>query len=291
TGLTALVRPQCLVLAPLLGVMAAPAASRTRWLYAMGILGLALLVCTPWTLRNCERMGRCVFVSANGGWNLLIGTAAEGRGTWVPLERIGVPPACRNEFREAFKDQCFGQAAVERIGEAPGQWLALVPDKLSATFDYSGAPGWYLHAANPRAVTYRIKVWLGAFETLVERVLLALALGALALRGGKYATLRAVIAAASALSLLAPIAWPAYLALPVLALLLGRRLLDDPAALLASGTVLATAAAHVVFFGAGRYSLVCFPMVAALAGSGAFGPVLERGWAGLRRRVPRSTPF
>ncbi|HEY6558675.1 MAG TPA: glycosyltransferase family 39 protein [Polyangiaceae bacterium] len=284
SGLAVLVRPQCLLLAPLFGVMAA-SGGRGRTTAAALVTGLAVLVCTPWTLRNCERMGRCVFVSANGGWNLLIGTAAEGRGSWVPLERIGVPEACRNEFREAFKDQCFGHAALERIREAPLAWLSLVPDKLSATFDYSGAPGWYLHASNPRAVPERAKVWLGAFETLVERVLLAVALGALALRTGRFAAVRVWIAAAGAVSLLAPIAWPAYLAVPVLAVLRGRRVLEDPAALLAGGAVLATALAHALFFGAGRYSMICFPMIAALAGS-AFGPGLYEWWAKARLRLP-----
>lgn len=281
TGVAVLVRPQCLLLAPLFGIMAA-SELRGRGVAAAVVTGLAVLVCTPWTLRNCERMDRCVFVSANGGWNLLIGTAAEGRGSWVPLERIGVPPECRSEFREAFKDQCFGRAALDRIREAPLAWLALVPDKLSATFDYSGAPGWYLHASNPRALPERAKLALGAFETLVERVLLALALACLALRPGRLAAARRWIALAAAASLLAPIAWPAYLAVPGLALLLGRRVLDDPAALLAGGTVVATALAHAIFFGAGRYSMICFPMIATLAGS-AFGPSLIRRWGRAQR--------
>ncbi len=285
SGLAVLVRPQCLLLAPVFGVLAASGRWR-RVVTAALVTALAVAVCTPWTLRNCERMGRCVFVSANGGWNLLIGTAAEGRGSWVPLEQIGVPPACRSEFREAFKDQCFGRAALERIQQAPLAWLALVPDKLSATFDYSGAPGWYLHASNARALPERAKLWLGAFETVFERVLLGLALGALALRSGRLATARAWIAGAAAVSLLAPIAWPAYLSVPVLAALSGRRVLDDPAAVLAGASVLATALAHAVFFGAGRYSMICFPMIGALAGS-AFGPLLVERWRGARRRTTR----
>jgi hypothetical protein len=285
SGLAVLVRPQCLLLAPVFGVMAASGRWR-RAVTAALVTALAVAVCAPWTLRNCERMGRCVFVSANGGWNLLIGTAAEGRGSWVPLEQIGVPAACRNEFREAFKDQCFGRAALDRIRGAPLAWLSLVPDKLSATFDYCGAPGWYLHASNARALPERAKLGMGAFDTLIERVLLALALGALALRPGRLATARTWIAVAFAVSLLAPIAWPAYLAVPVLAALLGWRVLDDPAALLAAASVLATALAHAVFFGAGRYSLICFPMISALAGS-AYGPLLVERWRRARGGATR----
>jgi hypothetical protein len=60
--------------------------------------------------------------------------------------------------------------------------------------------------------------------------------------------------------------WVAYAALALAALLRGRALWRGP--ILASGAVTvlaATMATHAVFFGAGRYSLVVFPLVAALA--------------------------
>lgn len=270
-GVTALMRPQCLALTPLYAIAAIPGTSARPWrkrlVTAAVVGGLTVGLCVPWTLRNCERMGRCVFVSANGGWNLLIGTAPDGNGTWVPMEQVGVPAGCRTEFREAFKDSCFGAAAVERIRAAPLSWLRLVPAKLRTTFDYSGAPGWYLHSSNPEAFGFRAKVVLGAVETLSERALLAAALWAVACRSGRFERLRRSLAVVAAVSLLSPFAWPAYLALPVLALLWGSPALDDPPVLLAAGAIFATALTHAVFFGAGRYSMPCFPLIAAVSAS------------------------
>jgi hypothetical protein len=58
-----------------------------------------------------------------------------------------------------------------------------------------------------------------------------------------------------------------YLALVIGAGLLGKRLADHPPAAMAAAAVAATALTHAVFFGAGRYSLVVFPLLGALAGT------------------------
>src|SRR5690606_5302938 len=75
-GAAVLVRPQSLLLAPLFGLLAArPGASLLRrGELACGVTLLALVVCAPWTARNCAKMERCALVSVNGGWNLAIGT-------------------------------------------------------------------------------------------------------------------------------------------------------------------------------------------------------------------------
>jgi hypothetical protein len=112
-------------------------------------------VCAPWTLRNCQRMGRCVLVSANGGWNLLIGTAEQAKGAWIALTDMGVPAECREVFEEARKDACFGDAALRRIADRPGIWLGLVPSKWGATFDYPAAPAHYLRMSNPTLFSRR----------------------------------------------------------------------------------------------------------------------------------------
>ena len=109
--------------------------------------GIALAVCAPWTIRNCARMGACG-LSFNAGWNLLIGVSENATGAWAPVD---VPAACRTVWDEAEKDACFGRAARRMIAERPGRFAALVPRKLAATFDYAGAPGFYLHASNPQA--------------------------------------------------------------------------------------------------------------------------------------------
>jgi hypothetical protein len=178
-GLTTLIRPQALLVAPLFAAVALAPALRGRASLPRGLGGVvvvtaaALLVCAPWTLRNCARMDRCALVSVNGGWNLLIGASEGATGTWAPVE---VPDACRTVFEEAAKDQCFGREAHKAIAADPLRFARLVPAKLAATFDYVGAGPWYLHAANPEAFSLRSKEIWGGLETVLQRALLIAAL-------------------------------------------------------------------------------------------------------------------
>src|SRR3954470_22672112 len=109
-------------MAPIFGFFSFQA-TELRWppriVHALLVTGLAVAVCLPWTLRNCARMDRCVFVSANGGWNLLIGSALDSDGAWAAIEGERVPKECRNVFGEAEKDRCFGQAGLENIRQHP----------------------------------------------------------------------------------------------------------------------------------------------------------------------------
>jgi hypothetical protein len=213
------------------------------------------------------RMDRVVLVSANGGWNLLIGAAPGATGTFVPIAGDTVPAECRNVFGEAAKDACFGRAALARIAGAPLHWVALIPKKLSFTFDYSGAPGWYLHASNSQAFPESAKLALGVIETLWQRVLVAFCLVALWRAEGPRKVGRAVLCGVGAACLFTQAAWISHALLVCAALLLGKRLRAHPPAALAAGAVAMTALTHAVFFGAGRYSLVVFPLLGALAGS------------------------
>jgi 4-amino-4-deoxy-L-arabinose transferase-like glycosyltransferase len=309
-GVATLVRPQSIVFAPIFSLLAlsplvrVAAVRRVFWGAALAtITGLA--VCAPWTARNCARMGRCSLVSVNGGWNLLIGADVASTGAWSPIK---VPDTCREVWDEAGKDECFGRAAALYIMEHPATWLSLVPRKLAATFDYCGAAGWYLHDANSAACDDRCKIVLGAAETLYERVILALALLWAALSAHTSSSrpngtpqplvlqkfvlkqfslrvvLTSVVVAIGIGSLFHVHAWVAHLALVLAALISFRSLFAGP--LLASAAVCvlgATMLTHVVFFGAGRYGLVTFPLVAALAalvfgsrrveGAGASGPL------------------
>jgi hypothetical protein len=286
-GLATLVRPQSLVLAPIFGWLAARGLETLSRRRAVGrriaLAGIAavaaLAVCAPWTARNCVRMKRCALVSYNGGWNLLIGADEAATGTWAEIK---VPGECREVFDEAEKDVCFGGAARRFVVEHPGEWLSLAPKKLAATFDYAGAGGWYLHAANPAAFPDGAKTALGATETVFERAMLILALLATArgpwraLRGarrGAPADLRRAgaflgLVALGIVSSVTLHAWVAYVVLGA-ALLAGAawRRSEDGAILPAATTaaVLSLAVTHAVFFGAGRYSLVAFPLVTAAA--------------------------
>jgi Dolichyl-phosphate-mannose-protein mannosyltransferase len=265
-GVLTLLRPQSVLLAPLYGALVKDGSWRKRCLAATGTLAVAVMLCLPWTIRNCSRMKSCVFVSANAGWNLFIGSAEGATGTWVSLDRLGVPPACRTVWGEAEKDVCFGRAARGEILRAPGRFLALVPKKLAATFDYAGAAGWYLHSSNPNSFDERDKLVLGVAETIWQRLVVLAALCALAGPGPRRPA-RFGIVALSGVSLLSRAAWIGHVGLLAAGLLLGRRLAARPAAAIAVATVLGTAVTHAVFFGAGRYSLVCFPALAALAGT------------------------
>ncbi len=269
-GAATLVRPQSLLLAPCFGWLAAPPGNRRVALgRAAAVTAIAVGACLPWTFRNCARMHSCVLVSANAGWNLFIGAAPGATGSWVALDQLGVPAECRNVFGEAEKDACFGHAAVRDIEREPGRFLSLVPKKLAVTFDYAGAAGWYLHSSNPGAFSESAKVRLGTAETIWERLVVLAALVAIARYDGPFGRVRKGAAAATSAFLFMKSAWVAHLGLGLSAALLGRRFRDAdrlPASL-AAVTVLGTAATHAVFFGSGRYSLVCFPALAGLAGT------------------------
>ncbi|MGK4002969.1 hypothetical protein WMF31_10135 [Sorangium sp. So ce1036] len=326
-GMATLVRPQTLVLAPVFAGLAllgpapgdpprssgAPAprgraaqAARAARRAAPILLTViaALLVCAPWTARNCARMDRCALVSVNGGWNLLIGADPASTGAWSPIQ---VPEACRDVFDEAGKDACFGREARRFIVEHPGTWLGLMPRKLAATFDYCGAAGWYLHASNPAAFSEAAKVALGAVETAFERAVLLLALvwalrrsapapGALGGRARELslahrglALARLALFAVGVVAALHVHAWVGYLALLGLALLEGRALLRAPVLAGAALAVLAaTALTHAVFFGAGRYALVVFPLLTGLAALAAARQDPERHRAGAPRAMDGS---
>lgn len=275
TGIATLVRPQCIVMAPLLGWFAverradadadadAAPSGAMRAKYAAIVTATALLVCAPWTARNCARMDRCALVSVNGGWNLAIGTQTTNGG-W---HELAVPDECKEVFSEAGKDTCFGAAAKREIAAHPGAWLARAPAKLRQTFDYFGAAPWYLHAANPEAFPYRAKLALGGVETLAARLLLAAALVAVMRLGGPRKLARIVTCG---LGLVACVLVPGtigYLACAFGIALLGRRALERmPIVVPATAAlILATALTHAVFFGAGRYGLVVVPLVTALA--------------------------
>ena len=264
-GAATLVRPQSLVLAPCFGLLAvpygAPFAARLRRAALATVLAVA--VCAPWTLRNCVRMNRCALVSFNGGWNLLIGAHEGATGTFAPLE---VPESCRTVWDEAEKDACFASEARGHITREPGRWLGLVPAKLAATFDYSGAPGFYLHQSNADAFGAEAKRLLGIVETAFERIAYLSALVVAALASGPMRRTRQVVAAVSAALLFQTHAYVAVLGLMVTLALRGKDLFTGPAL---GGTtfftLLTAAMTHAVFFGSGRYSMVVFPLVTAFA--------------------------
>ena len=268
-GVATLVRPQSLLLAPVLGWLAAsgsPGSARRTKDRAIGAAlatVIALAVCAPWTARNCVRMERCALVSVNGGWNLAIGTQTTNGG-W---QEIAVPDPCKEVFAEAAKDECFGRAARGVIAADPLAWLARVPSKLRATLDYFGAAPWYLHAANPAQFPYSAKYALGVTETIASRLLLIGALLAVRKREGPRRLAREVVTGIGIVACFLTAGTIGYLACAVAIALLGARELARAPRIvpITAAVLVATALMHAIFFGSGRYGLVVVPFVAALA--------------------------
>jgi 4-amino-4-deoxy-L-arabinose transferase-like glycosyltransferase len=262
-GLVALVRPQLVVLAPVLVWLAASRVTGRARLAGplLVLLGVALVI-APWALRNERAFGRVVLVSANGGWNLLIGTDPEAHGTWRQLE---VPTECREVWDEAAKDACFGRVAGRRIRAAPTEWLSLAPSKLASTFDLGGTGPSYLSRSRPDLVPRWLVLVLGGIDTLVARAALGALLLAFARIEGRWLLARRILAGASLLCLLSPHAWPAYVGLVVLVPLAPRPETPRPLVLVAWPLLLATLLTHAAVFGASRYALMVLPWIAAVA--------------------------
>jgi 4-amino-4-deoxy-L-arabinose transferase-like glycosyltransferase len=261
-ALLLLIRPQLLPMLPVLGAVAASGSLPARLRGALEVLVVALACLAPWTLRNCAKMDGCVFVSANGGWNLLIGTLPEGKGSFAPIAGETVPPECRSEFGEAGKDRCFGRAGARRIREAPLAWLGLVPSKLGQLFDHSAIASGYLQTSNPSLVTDRERTAIATVETLYSRLLLLAACAGLLRAASKKAARGAALLAG--LFTLSPWGFLAQLGL-LTGLVIerpqpGRRPLELLAACLL-GLCIVT---HIVFFGAPRYALVWVPWLGLL---------------------------
>jgi 4-amino-4-deoxy-L-arabinose transferase-like glycosyltransferase len=277
-GAATLVRAESLLLAPLFGLIAA---RESRWVSRLSALALTTVVATatiaPWTARNCARMDRCVVVSANAGWNLLIGTLPDADGTFAPIAGETVPRRCRTVFGEAAKDDCFLSAALAEIRQHPWRWLGLAPKKLARTFDPGGTAAWYLAASNPSAFGAAARHVLAALEVFWERALVLLGLVALARAEGPRRDLRRGLSLLSALALLSPWAFVAFLGTVAVALALGRELLGHPPAALLATAIGATALTHALVFGAGRYAMPVFALSAALSGLAFAGRAAKSG--------------
>ena len=266
-GVATLVRPQSIVLAPVLGWLAASRRRRPRRAMTGAVVatGLALAVCAPWTARNCARMERCALVSVNGGWNLAIGTQTTNGG-W---QEIAVPEACKEVFAEAGEGRVLrtrgatgdrrrpARLARARTGQAPRhvrllRRRALVPPRRRT----------------PSASRIARRSRSASLETLVSRLLLVGALvdGALPERPHGGSCARPSPASASSRASSPRARWAtsrapspcscsgraSSSALPRIVPIAARRARRDRAL-------------HAVFFGAGRYGLVVVPFVTALA--------------------------
>jgi 4-amino-4-deoxy-L-arabinose transferase-like glycosyltransferase len=140
-GLAAWVRPTALPIAFLLG------ASVARGRRAIGTstvsFVIALLVISPWTLRNQHELGAPVLSSTNAGFNLLLGTV--GRGAYGELPE-GID--CDRSLDEVAKDRCRRALAFDRIASDPLAWLGRGLLKLADTFGHESTPAHYFADAS-----------------------------------------------------------------------------------------------------------------------------------------------
>ncbi len=268
-GLATLVRPQSILLAPFVGLLAPGRAAIVR----SGLLATAIAVATvsPWTVRNCLVMDGCAFVSTNGGWNLAIGSFPRATGRFATLR---ASDGCRVVTGQVQQDRCWLAAGAGFIAADPLRWLGLVDDKLGFTFDHESFPVGYLAEADPAAWPEpRRALGRGVLSWSFRLLLVASAL-ALAPRPSRRRPMSLV--ALLGVALLAFYGattpghphWPLALAIPALGLWRWRALIASPrgrAALFCAAAVAGVALTHAVFFGEDRYHMVLVPLCCLLA--------------------------
>lgn len=137
-GLAVLVRPQAAILPAL--ILVAHWLWDSRWKrefpFWRAILSshLAMIgVLLPWLIRCYIVFGSLVFVSTNGGDNLLIGAHPNADGRYAnPWTQCGLTRA-PNTPELVWEKKARG-TAIFWIKQHPGRWLALAPAKLNEAF-------------------------------------------------------------------------------------------------------------------------------------------------------------
>ncbi|AKU96415.1 hypothetical protein AKJ09_03079 [Labilithrix luteola] len=303
-GLSALVRPQGLLCAPILGLaygVPGEVEAHARWqslrrFVVGGVVAslVALVPVLPWTARNCRVMDGCAFVSTNAGWNLAIGAFPRATGRF---ETLRSSDGCREVTGQVQQDRCWLAYGLSHIRSAPLRWLGLVPAKLSYTFDHESFAVEYLHEARPAAWPEPRRTRARELLTSLHRLLVVFATFAFVGlvvpgRGKPREMRRAAIAQGVVFASLGigaylafaegtPTFWPLVLVSCVLPWLPipGRPALP-PA--IAMGVVLlaTTVLTHAVFFGEDRYHMVVTPVLCLLAAAAFRAPAFS----------PKNTP-
>ena len=147
-GLSILIRPAMLFFLPLAVLWLVP---RRRTLLALALIAAAILVVTPWTVRNARTYGRFVLVASEGGVTFWTGNhpLARGEGDLAANPTLKVAEL---EFRRAHPglsaeelEPLYYRAALEWIAANPGRWIALLGRKIFFTAVPVG-PSYTLHS-------------------------------------------------------------------------------------------------------------------------------------------------
>lgn len=149
-GLACLVRPQAILLPFLIQLFSARVDRRRRRdsLLVLGLVFvLALTVLSPWLLHTKAVFGRFVFVSTNGGDNLLIGHHPGATGRYANPDLCGLE---RPEgMSEGERDQAAMKQGLANLQSDPAQSLSLVPVKLQTTLFTTTDAAYWAFQINP----------------------------------------------------------------------------------------------------------------------------------------------
>lgn len=168
----AFVRPQALVLVPVLPWMAG-GAWRVRLARTLGVALTVAVLVTPWTLRNCASLDGCALISTNGAGNLAIGAVPRADGRYLALT---ADDGCRDVRGEIARERCWRRVTRASIARAPRRWIGLATAKVWHTWGYEAFPAGYLRAARPDLLSARGEDRLRGALTAAWGALLALAL-------------------------------------------------------------------------------------------------------------------
>jgi 4-amino-4-deoxy-L-arabinose transferase-like glycosyltransferase len=272
-GLATLVRPASILAAPLL-LVTQPKPWWNRLRVGAVATALAVLVVVPWTIRNCQVMDGCAFVSTNAGWNLAIGALTD-TGRFVGLT---ADDGCRVVTGQVQQDRCWAKVGRDAIARDPHRWLSLIPQKLAHTFSHESFAIEYLGEADPRAwPAARREAGRNLLSLFHRGLLVAAALGMVGRLGFRSSYWRNLLTQGFLLGLVAALAiygfsndyhpfhWVA-IAIPAMGLLpLPGRPWQGGVGHYLLGLLLATALTHAVFFGDDRYHIVVTPALCVLA--------------------------
>lgn len=168
----AFVRPQALVLVPVLPWMAG-GPWRVRLARTLGVALTVATLVTPWALRNCASLDGCALISTNGAGNFAIGAVPRADGRYLALTG---DDGCRGVRGEIARERCWRALTREVITRAPRRWIGLAPAKVWHTWGYEAFPAGYLRAARPDLLSARGEDRLRGALTAAWGALLALAL-------------------------------------------------------------------------------------------------------------------
>jgi 4-amino-4-deoxy-L-arabinose transferase-like glycosyltransferase len=132
-GTMALIRPQAVLLWPLVPLWAVRIKGRQSWARAARQMFLVLLVTLltvlPWTVRNYGLHGAAVLIDTHGGWTLYGSYGDENAGNFVP--RYAKEAAGLSEYEQ---DRLYYQLTWQWIRDHPMRTMRLIPQKVVRLF-------------------------------------------------------------------------------------------------------------------------------------------------------------